>query len=42
MTRSRNEKNLDADSDDALVPKWIKTAGAVTGIIVAVFGAFVG
>lgn len=42
MTRSRNEKNLDADSDDALVPKWIKTAGAVTGIIVAVLGAFVG
>jgi hypothetical protein len=42
MTRSRNPKNLDADSDDALVPKWIKTAGAVTGIIVAVLGAFVG
>ena len=42
MTRSKNEKNLDADSDDALVPKWIKTAGAVTGIIVAVLGAFVG
>jgi hypothetical protein len=54
MTRSRNQKNRErnrekpkdtsrnAAPNEALVPRWVKSAGALTGIIVAVLGAFVG
>jgi hypothetical protein len=40
MIRSRNR--APGDSDEALVPREVKTAGAVAGIVVALLGAFVG
>lgn len=43
MTRSRNpEDRAQDDADEALIPKWVKTAGALVGIVVALIGAFAG
>ena len=54
MARSRNRKTEQFSKDEAgnrkdidetgekLIPKWVKTAGALAGIIVALLGAFVG
>ena len=40
MTRSNQEVRAEDDADEAIVPRWIKTAGAVVGIVVALIGAF--
>ena len=54
MARSRNRETEQFSKDEAgnrkdidetgekLIPKWVKTAGALAGIIVALLGAFVG
>jgi uncharacterized protein YjbI with pentapeptide repeats len=43
MTRSQNpEDRAGDDADDAIVPRWLKTAGALVGIVVALIGAFGG
>src|SRR5215211_2520093 len=42
MIRSRTPKARADDADEALIPKSLKTAGAVVGIVVALIGAFGG
>ena len=43
MTRSRNpEEPAQDDAGEALIPKWVKTSGAIVGIVVALIGAFGG
>lgn len=43
MVRSRDPEDRDQDdADENLFPRWLKTAGAVVGIVVALIGAFGG
>lgn len=43
MTSSRNpEDRIRDDADEALIPRWVKTAGALVGIVVTLIGAFAG